>query len=208
MTSVDKERDLFSEVTDLDKYDVVGIGPGLGQDPKTVNGLSRLLKDFGKPTVLDADALNIISANPQLRAAIPENSILTPHPKEFERLAGKWKDDFERLQLQREMAIALKVIILVKGGYTTIASPDGKLYFNPTGNPGMATGGTGDVLTGILTGLLAQGYSATDAAILGVYLHGLAGDLASVDKGEDSLIASELVEFLPQAFQKMARNRP
>jgi NAD(P)H-hydrate epimerase len=131
---------------------------------------------------------------------IPEASILTPHPKEFERLAGVWKDDFERLEKAKQFAIQTKSILILKGAYTSIISPQGNVYFNPTGNPGMATGGSGDVLTGILTGLLAQGYTSLETAQLGVYLHGLAGDLAAREKSMESLIASDLVDYLPKAF--------
>ncbi len=153
--------------------------------------------------VIDADALNILSENKELIELIPEGSILTPHPKEFERLAGTWTDDFNRLELLRSFSSKIKSIVVLKGAYSAIANPDGKVYFNSTGNPGMATGGSGDVLTGILTGLLSQGYSSIDAAILGVYAHGLSGDLAAADLGMDSLIAGDVVEFLPYAFKKM-----
>ena len=128
------------------------------------------------PLVLDADALNILSTNKEWLAYLPDNSILTPHPKEFERLFGKSANDFERNELQRNQAKALNSFIILKGANTCIACPDGTCYFNTTGNPGMATGGSGDVLTGIITGLLAQSYPVKDACILGVYLHGLAGD--------------------------------
>ena len=133
---------------------------------------------------------------------IPEGSILTPHPKEFERLVGNWKDDFERLEKLKKFAIQTKSIIVLKGAYTSIASADGKVYFNPTGNPGMATGGSGDVLSGILTALLAQQYTSLEAAKLGVYLHGLAGDLAAKEKTMEGMIASDVIDFLPGAFLK------
>ena len=153
--------------------------------------------------VIDADGLNILSQNKELINLIPEGSILTPHPKEFERLAGTWSTDFDRLELLRSFSIKIKSVVVLKGAYSSIGTPDGSVYFNPTGNPGMATGGSGDVLTGILTGLLSQGYPSTEAAILGVYAHGLSGDLAAADLGMNSLIAGDLIDFLPHAFKKM-----
>jgi NAD(P)H-hydrate epimerase len=152
--------------------------------------------------VIDADALNILAANRELLQLIPPGSILTPHPKEFERIAGSWKNDFARLELQKQLAKNLKSVVVLKGAYTSIASPDGRVFFNSSGNPGMAKGGSGDVLTGILTGLLAQPYEALEAAQLGVFLHGYAGDLGAYEKGFSSLIASDIVEFLPEAFKR------
>lgn len=157
---------------------------------KLFKGLN-LLKNFSKPMVIDADALNILSSNPELQKLIPEGSILTPHPGEFARLVGEWKNDFDKLEKLKEFAARIQSIVILKGAYSAIASPDGKLFFNSTGNPGMATGGSGDVLTGILTGLLAQGYSSLEASITGVYIHGLAGDLAARERGEISLIAGD-----------------
>ena len=156
--------------------------------------------------MIDADALNMMSSQRELLHTIPEGSILTPHPGEFERLVGTWKDDFERLEKQITLAKETKAVIILKGAHTSIATPKGEVYFNSTGNPGMATGGSGDVLTGILTGLLAQKYSAEETAILGVYLHGLTGDLAAMEKGTNSLIASDLVDFLSHAFKELARD--
>jgi hydroxyethylthiazole kinase-like uncharacterized protein yjeF len=154
--------------------------------------------------VIDADALNILSSHRELLHNVPSGSILTPHPKEFERLTSVWTDDFDRLEKQKQLARDTKSVVVLKGAHTSIAFPDGKVFFNSTGNPGMATGGSGDVLTGVLTGLLAQGYVAGDAAVLGVYLHGLAGDLACQEKGMNSLTASDLVDQIPQAFRKIA----
>ena len=205
MVITDPSDHVLSAAPDTSRATVLGIGPGIGQDPATVKMLSKTLEDFNKPVVLDADALNIISANREMFYLIPEGSILTPHPKEFERLVDGWRNDFERLDKQVKLAVQLKSVVVLKGGFTSIASPDGKVYFNSTGNPGMATGGTGDVLTGILTGLLAQGYDATEAAIVGVYIHGLSGDLAMNETGEESLIASDVIKFLPAAFRHMKR---
>lgn len=187
----------------LDTYNALGIGPGLGQGKETVDALAAILEKFQKPAVIDADALNILAQHTALLHLVPQGSILTPHPKEFERLVGKWPNDFERLEKQRQLAARLRSVIVLKGANTAIATPEGRVYFNSTGNPGMATGGTGDVLTGILTGLLAQRYTSADAAILGVFLHGLAGDHAAYEKSMHSLIASDLPEFLPAAYRQL-----
>ncbi len=146
--------------------------------------------------VLDADALNILSGNKNWLNHIPENSILTPHPKEFSRLFGEQSNDFERIETALQQAALLKVIIVLKGHHTFIATPAGRGYFNTTGNAGMATGGSGDVLTGIITGLLAQGYAPAKAAIMGVYLHGIAGDKAAALYGMEAMIAGDLIENL------------
>jgi NAD(P)H-hydrate epimerase len=204
MVSIDPFEDYASALPSSDGYSVIGVGPGLGQADPTVKMMRKILETYRKPMVIDADALNILAAHRELLPLVPPGSILTPHPKEFERLAGKTANEFERLAKQKELARQLKSVVIVKGAYTSIASPAGVVYFNATGNPGMATGGTGDVLTGILTGLLAQSYTPLDTAILGVYLHGLAGDLAAHDLGEDSLIASDLVTYLPAAFLKVS----
>lgn len=205
MATVDAHSAFFTEVPETSKYSTIGIGPGLGNDEKTVKAFATLLKGFKKPMVIDADGLNILAENRELFDVVPGGSILTPHPKEFERLVGKWSNDFERLEKQKQLASRLKSVVVLKGAYTSIASPDGNVCFNSTGNPGMATGGTGDVLTGILTGLMAQQYDAFDAAKLGVYLHGLAGDLAVPELGMNSLIASDLIHFLPSAFLRLHR---
>ena len=154
--------------------------------------------------VLDADALNILSTHPGLWEAVPPYSILTPHPKEFQRLFGPSPDDFSRLEKAREEARKHQCIIVLKGHYTYIAMPGGKGYFNSTGNPGMAKGGSGDVLTGILTALLSQSYAPGEAALLGVYLHGLAGDLAAGAWSEESMLPSDLTDQLGAAFRSIA----
>jgi NAD(P)H-hydrate epimerase len=205
MTQADSSATHFTEFSDVSKYDAVGIGPGLGQEEDSVKAFAKVLEQFQKPFVIDADALNILATHRELMQLIPQNSILTPHPKEFERLVGEWKNDFERLQKQKEFAKTLQCIIILKGAHTSIAAPDGQVYFNSSGNPGMATGGTGDVLTGILTSLLAQSYEPTEAAIIGVYLHGLSADLIVQERGMYGLIASDVVEFLPLAYKKLLR---
>ena len=185
---------------DPSTYTAVGVGPGIGTDGRTVEFLRDLLQRSQKPMVLDADALNILSSSEGLWGLVPPYSILTPHPKEFERLFGPSTDDYARIERAREKARERQWIIVLKGHYTYIAMPGGKGYYNSTGNPGMAKGGSGDVLTGILTALLSQGYSPGEAALLGVYLHGMAGDLAAADWSVESMLASDLVEHLGKAF--------
>lgn len=200
MASTDKHDKFFTECPPIEEYDAVSIGPGLGTEPETVKAFASVLERSQNPMVIDADGINILSKNRELVHIIPQGSILTPHPKEFERLVGNWKNDFERLGKLQEFAVQTKTTVILKGAYTSIASPDGKVYFNPTGNPGMATGGSGDALTGILTGILAQHYNPLQTAQLGVYLHGLAGDLAAEQNGMDAMIASDLINFIPNAL--------
>lgn len=205
MASVDPSETNFTAMPAELNFSAIGIGPGLGMDTETINSFAKTLKHFKKPMVIDADGLNILASNPELLSLVPKESILTPHPKEFERLAGKWANDFERLSLVKDFATRHGLVVVLKGAYSTIASPDGNIYFNSTGNPGMATGGSGDVLTGILTGLLAQGYSPLKTALLGVYLHGSAGDYFTQERCLESLTASDLVECLPEAYKKLKR---
>jgi ADP-dependent NAD(P)H-hydrate dehydratase / NAD(P)H-hydrate epimerase len=188
---------------DTAKYQAIGIGPGLGTAPETVKAMEQLLLQYKHPTVIDADGLNILSEHQALLSKIPPFSILTPHPKEFERLFGKSANDYERVQLARKKARELQVVIVLKGHHTLIAMPGGKGYFNTTGNAGMATGGSGDVLTGMITGLLAQGYRPGEAALLGVFLHGLAGDFAAAEQSQEAMIASDIINFLPEAFKAL-----
>lgn len=189
---------------DIENYDATGIGPGMGMHPT----YATLLKDFfqktNKPVVIDADALNVMAANKSLLPFIPASSILTPHPKEFERLFGKTADDFERLQRALQKSEEHNIYILLKGHYSFLSTPQRKGYFNSSGNPGMATAGSGDVLTGILTGLLAQGYTPADAALLGMYLHGLAGDIAVQKMSPEAMLASDITEHLGEAFRMIA----
>lgn len=196
--------DHFSQLPDLKQYNVIGIGPGLGTAPETASALKLLIQQARAPMLLDADALNILSENPTWLAFLPVGSIITPHPGEFRRLAGSWQNSFERLEMQRHLSIRHGLIIVLKGAYTCISLPDGRCFFNSTGNPGMATGGSGDVLTGIITGLLARGYEPAEAALLGTYVHGLAGDLAARELGQDSMIAGDITSKLGKAFRMLA----
>lgn len=186
------------------KPTVVGLGIGMGTHDKTVNALEHFLKVNKLPLVLDADALNILSQNQDLMDFIPENSILTPHPKELERLVGKWKDDFEKLEKVRQFTDKRKVVLVVKGAHT-ITFFEGRGYINTTGNPGMATAGSGDALTGIITGLMAQGYSSLQAAIFGVYIHGKSGDISVENTGYQALIASDIIKGIGSAFLDLFR---
>ena len=186
------------------KHDWLAIGPGIGTNLKTKNFLISLLKKVKTPIVLDADAINIISNENKLLSFIPENSILTPHPKEFERLVGKWKSDINKLSLLKNFSKKYKLICILKGANTSICFPNGNIYFNSTGNPGMASAGSGDVLTGIIGSLLAQGYSAEISSKLGVYIHGLAGDYAKEKFGEISMTSSNIQEFISLAFKKLS----
>jgi ADP-dependent NAD(P)H-hydrate dehydratase / NAD(P)H-hydrate epimerase len=201
MVRADADEYVLSQNTDTDNYDAVGIGCGIGKAGRTASALKNYLMLTRKPMVLDADALNLIADNPEMWEYIPKDSILTPHPKEFERLFGKTDNDFERLERLRERAKTLKINILLKGAHTIIANNEGVCFFNSTGNAGMATAGSGDVLTGIITGLLAQGYAPDKAAIVGVYLHGLAGDLAAEKLGQEAMLAGDIVACLGEAFR-------
>ena len=208
MVSIDEHDLFFSRINDLDKYKSVGIGPGLGTDSITAEALNIFLEKINMPIVIDADALNLIAENKKWFELISPNSILTPHPKEFERLFGKTKNNFERNDLQRNFSKKYNIYIVLKGAHTCISTPEGKCYFNSTGNPGMATGGSGDVLTGILTSLLSQGYNSLETSILGVYLHGLTGDIALSDTvSQESLIASDLIENIGKAFNEMRQKK-
>lgn len=202
MVLTDGDANYLTTVPDLSNFSALAVGPGIGTDKKTQTFLAQLLSKPLPPTVFDADALNILSTNSNLLNLLPANSILTPHPGEFKRLVGDWKNDVERLAKQRTFAKQLKCIVVLKGAHTSIAMPNGQVYFNSTGNPAMATGGSGDVLTGILAALLAQGYKSENAALLGVFVHGLAGDLAA--KNRFSIIASDIIEGLPAAFSQIS----
>lgn len=200
MVSLDESDEVFTSLPDVDVFSAIGIGPGIDKKAATTDALQELL--YAKPQymVLDADALNILSENKQDIELLPENAILTPHPKEFERLVGASANSYERLQLQLQFSAQYRVIVVCKGAHSCITLPDGQVFFNSTGNPGMATGGSGDVLTGIILGLLAQGYPAKDVTLVGVYLHGLAGDLAALHLGQQAMIAGDIIEHMGEAF--------
>jgi NAD(P)H-hydrate epimerase len=194
------------EIGQAGKYAAIGVGPGCGMNNATRIILTYLFAHYPYPIVLDADALNIIALNPELLPRIPPGSILTPHPKEFERLFGATPNDYARLARATEKAALYQCFIVLKGHHSFIACPDGKGWFNSTGNAGMATGGSGDVLTGILTGLLAQGYTPLQTCLLGVYLHGRAGDIAAEKYSMESMIAGDITNCLGEAFKEMAKD--
>jgi len=202
MVSIDKNAKMFSNLPKLNKYNAVGIGPGLGVHKASHDAFLKLLKN-NSPLVIDADGLNSIAKNPEWIKLIPQDSILTPHPKEFDRLVGESSNSYERLQKQIKLAKQIKSVVIVKGHFTAIAFPDGKVYFNTTGNPGMATGGSGDVLTGIILSLFAQGFLPDEAALAGVFIHGLAADMAVETVSQTALMASDIIDFLPEAFKML-----
>jgi NAD(P)H-hydrate epimerase len=189
-----------SSLPSIENYTSIGIGSGLGTSEKSIAIIQALFPQTSIPLILDADALNIISLQLELLEELPKGSLLTPHPKEFDRLFGESKNSFERHMKQLSESKKHGIYILLKGKHTCISSPEGESYFNLTGNAGMAKGGSGDVLTGIITALFAQYKNMLQAAILGVYLHGLAGDLTLNDQSQESMLASDLIEHLGNAF--------
>jgi ADP-dependent NAD(P)H-hydrate dehydratase / NAD(P)H-hydrate epimerase len=203
MISFDDNDTHFSWLPDLSPYNAIAIGPGLGTHHDSANALKLLIQESKVPMVFDADALNILAENKTWLSFLPAGSILTPHPKEFERLAGKFTDSFERLQMQIDFSVRFKLYVICKGAHTCITTHQGQCWFNTTGNPGMATGGSGDVLTGLVLGLLAQQYKPFEAALLGVFLHGLAGDIAADEMGMEALLASDLINNIGKAFKKL-----
>ena len=199
----DKNPKIITVVGDTKDYTAVGIGPGIGTDPNTAWAVRTVLKDLKRPCVIDADGLNIIASTSELINSVPPNSILTPHPKEFERLFGKTNNSYERLKKAIQMAVKYSVIIVLKGAYTAVCLPSGAVHFNSTGNPGMATAGSGDVLTGMILSLLAQNYLPEHAAILGVFLHGFAGDIALPQTSEQSMQASDIIKQIATAYRQL-----
>lgn len=201
---LDQEETIYSEPVDTDDFDVLGIGPGIGQNETTAIALIAQLRRAQCPVVADADALNILGNHRTWMQQLPQEIIMTPHPKEFDRIDGNISNGcYERLSKARRLAEQLHAFIILKGHYSALCLPDGNVIFNPTGNSGMATAGSGDVLTGIITGLLARGYSRKDACVVGMYLHGLAGDLAAHELGKECLIARDIIEYLPSAFKRI-----
>lgn len=191
----------FIENVDVEDNFVVGIGPGLGRSPKTETALLNFLKNYQKPLIIDADALNILAKNVENLKLIPKNSIITPHPKEFERLFGTTGNSFERLELARKKAVELDIFIILKDHHTQICTPDNEIFYNVTGNSGMAKGGSGDVLLGIITALVAQNYTVKNAAVFGVWLHGKAGDLAAEKLSKEAMLPGDLINELGNVFK-------
>ena len=203
MITLDDHENMITKIPATENYTTIGIGSGIGIESLTQHAFINLLSRYRRPMVIDADAINILSLNKGWLEYVPKGSIFTPHPKEFERLFGKSPNSFERIKKQKELSIAHKFIIVLKGAYTSISIPDGNIYFNPTGNPGMAKGGSGDVLTGMITAFLSQGYLSEQAAMMGVYLHGLAGNLALKNKTNYNITASDQIQNIANAFKKI-----
>jgi NAD(P)H-hydrate epimerase len=201
MLSIDADADCISALPDVSAFSAIGIGPGLGKHPKSADALKALLLQATCPLVVDADALNLIASNEELLDLLPPGSILTPHPKEFDRLAGSSANGYERLMKAQAFAARRSLIVVLKGAYTATCTVEGNVYFNSSGNPGMATAGSGDVLTGVILGLLASGRQPAEAAVCAVMLHGIAGDLAAATLSEESMIASDIIAFLGKAFK-------
>ena len=196
MSLLDHDSSVLSSLYPTEDFDAIGIGPGIGQEKLTQILLDSLIKGSNKPLVLDADALNILSKKKVLLKSLPAQTILTPHVGEFKRLIGSFKNSMERNQKLSAFAVEHNCIVVLKDAYSVIADSNGALYFNSTGNQGMATGGSGDVLTGMITSLLAQGYRPLESAIIGVYFHGKAGDLAAKKRGHHALIASDIIDHI------------
>ncbi|MCL1867816.1 MAG: NAD(P)H-hydrate dehydratase [Paludibacter sp.] len=196
MLSLDNENCFSSEILNLSKFNAIGIGCALGCEEKTLTAFRFLLKTAQKPIVIDADGLNLLAQHPELQKFIPQNSILTPHDGELQRIIGAWKNEEEKLQKTTEFAQKLQINIIAKGSKTKIFSPSGEIFQNTTGNAGMAKAGSGDVLTGFVTGLLARHYAPTDAAVMGVYFHGLAGDRAAKIFGQENMNSEDLINQL------------
>jgi len=206
MTAPDSSEKNISSACEMEAYDAIGVGPGLGTSMATNNIFDGILfKCRKKPLVIDADGINILAANKDMYSSIPAGAILTPHPREFERLAGRAEDSHGRLKMQIEFSVKHKCIVVLKGAHTSVTTADGRVRFNNTGNPGMATAGSGDVLTGIILSLLAQGYTSENAALTGVFLHGLAGDIAAEKSCYESLIASDIINNIGEAFNRIRR---
>ncbi|MBO4671004.1 MAG: NAD(P)H-hydrate dehydratase [Bacteroidales bacterium] len=198
--------DHFSDKkNDIDKYNAIAVGPGLGQAPETVIAFTELLnaaKQAGVPMVLDADALNIIASYPELKALIPAGSVMTPHLGELRRLVS-WDSEDALTEVVKELSTETGCAVVVKGHGTRIFAPDGSCFVNTTGNPGMAKGGSGDVLTGLVGGLMARGYSAVDAARLGVWVHGYAGDCLTAERTAEAYSSRDLIDWLWRGFAEL-----
>ena len=203
MVSADKNEKIISEIPKLDSYNAIAFGPGVGTEEETATILKHLFNFCSQALVIDADGLNNLSKNKTLLAFLPPNTILTPHVKEFDRLTKNHDSDFERLKSAKEFSLKYNCIVILKSAFTQIVMPDGNIFFNSTGNAGLAKGGSGDTLTGIILGLLARGYNRPQAALIGVYVHGLAADMCLKKINIESLLASDVIDKLPKAFEKM-----
>ncbi|HWZ22302.1 MAG TPA: NAD(P)H-hydrate dehydratase [Cytophagaceae bacterium] len=201
----DPHPEMITALPDLAEFTAIGVGPGMGESSETATAFEKLLTTTKVPLVIDASALNMLSSNKALIPKIPANSILTPHLLEFERLVGKTENDYERLEKAKAFCKQYKVYLVLKGAHSAIVNPEGSIHFNSTGNPGMAKAGAGDVLTGIITGLLAQGYTSQEACLLGVFLHGYAGDAAARKLSQPSMLASDIIDGITYFFKDFAK---
>jgi NAD(P)H-hydrate epimerase len=203
LLDIDPHNLHFSSLEYPENYTQIAIGSGIGTIANTQLALRSLLKTYKRPLIFDADAINILAENPDWQESITADSIFTPHPKETDRILGESADGYERLAKIKDFAKNYKVYIVLKGAHSAIACPNGKVYFNSTGNPGMATAGSGDALTGLLLSLRCQGYSALESVLVGVYLHGLAGDYAAKVRSQLSVSARDIIEFFSAAFKHL-----
>lgn len=208
MVVTDDQHDFISTIPNMTAYHAIGIGVGMGTEAETIAAFINFLQGIIEtPLIIDADALNILSRKREFKNELPKNTILTPHPKELNRLIGSWSDDWDKLEKVKQFADQYQCHILIKGANSAIVTKDGNIYFNSTGNVGMATGGSGDVLTGIITALLGQGYTAQEALIMGVYIHGRAADIAVRSIGSYSLLPSDIIQYLPHAFLELEQDQ-
>ena len=206
MVSVDEDQfHLTAYPANLEIFQSAGLGPGIGTGHETVYMVKNFLENYKQSLVLDADALNIISKSPELLSFLTPHTIITPHPKEFDRLFGHNSDDISRFETAKKMAVQHKIIIVLKGHYTGIFLPDSTISFNTSGNAGMAKGGSGDALTGVITALLAQSYPPASAAELGVYIHGSAGDRAAELYSEEAMLTTDLIQCLGKIFLELKK---
>lgn len=206
MVISDPEEEMITQFPDTRTFQSIGVGIGMGTAQYTIDAFKVfIMQELDTALVLDADALNILAQDRDLWQFVPKGSILTPHPKELSRILGTWQNDFEKLEKVKAFAEEHQLYILIKGANSAIVTPDGTVYFNSTGNVGMATGGSGDILTGILTALLGQGYSSQETLIMGVYLHGRAADIAVQTLGVYSLLPSDIISHLPAAFLELEK---
>jgi NAD(P)H-hydrate epimerase len=203
MLAIDPGPNHCTEVPELSAYSAIAVGPGTGVSVQTANFLKILIQHAKIPMLFDADAINILAENKTWLGFIPKGSVFTPHPKEFERLVGRSSNNFDRNRMQRDFSFRYQCYVVLKGANTAITTPDGRCYFNSTGNPGMASGGSGDVLTGIIAGLMAQGYSSIESCLLGVFIHGRAGDIALTEQGFEALLAGDIIKNLGKSFQSL-----
>ena len=203
MCLTDVNFEFITDIPDLSSFTAIGVGPGIGQAEETKEALIKLFTTSSIPLVIDADALNIISSDKALLEIIPKGSVLTPHQGELTRLVGKATNHFERLEQIKALAKKIEGVVILKGAHTAIATHEGIIYFNSTGNPGMSTAGSGDVLTGIITSLIAQGYTTTESAKLGVYIHGAAGDFAAEKLTEHCVSATDIINSIPEFYKSI-----